>query len=143
MAILAKRAGKIEPDGTGDELKEAGDEWVNALEAAVLNDDSVVGRWTSVPSGLEPALLSLRDAAWCTNRKVNQVPAGEFANDPAKAAERLSILVATEELHDTCVRILSAHSQDDATTADSDDLIGEDVVWLSIDNERRIVRVAP
>lgn len=143
VAILAKRAGKIGPDGTGDELKEAGDEWVNALEAAVLNDDSVVGRWTSVPSSLEPALLSLRDAAWSTNRKVNQVPAGEFANDPAKAAERLSILVATEELHDTCVRILSAHSQNDATAADSDDLIGEDVVWLSIDNERRIVRVAP
>ena len=143
VAILAKRAGKIGPEGTGDELKAAGDEWVNALEAAVLNDESVIGRWTSVPSGLEPALTSLRDAAWATNRKINQVPAGDFANDPAKAAERLSILVATEELHDTCVRILSAHAQDEAGQADTEALIGEDVVWLSIDNERRIVRVAP
>lgn len=143
VAILAKRAGKIGPDGTGDELKEAGDEWVNALEAAVLNDDSVVGRWTSVPSSLEPALICLRDAAWSTNRKINQIPAGEFANDPAKAAERLAVLVATEELNGTCVRILSAHGQDENAGVDSEDLIGEDVVWLSVDNERRIVRVAP
>ncbi|WP_426718910.1 ATP-dependent DNA helicase [Corynebacterium auriscanis] len=143
VAILAKRAGKIGPDDAGAELKEAGDEWVNALEAAVLNDESAVGRWTSVPSGLEPALTSLRDAAWSTNRKINQIPAGEFANDPAKAAERLAILVATEELNDTCVRILNAHDQNETTATTSEDLIGEDVVWLSNDNERKIVRVAP
>src|SRR5699024_9046746 len=35
IAILAKRTGKIGPDGTGDALTEALDEWVSALDGAV------------------------------------------------------------------------------------------------------------
>lgn len=142
IAILAKRTGKIGPDGTGDALTEALDEWVTALDGAIATDgDRIVGRWTGVPNGLEVPLGVLKDAAWKTNRQINSVPAGEFANDPAKAAERQALLVATEELNDTCVRVLEASTADAA--ADQEDLLGEDVVWLSADGNRKVVRVAP
>ena len=147
VAILAKRAEKIGPKDTGTDLEEACDAWTTALDEVIANSapvgtpDSVIGRWTSVPAGLEIPLATLRDAAWKANRKVSGVPASEFANDPAKAAERQAVMAATEDLHDTVVRILEASAPDAANNAD--DLLGEDVVWLSTDGQRKQVCVAP
>ena len=140
VAILAKRAGKLGPEGTGDDLQAAGDAWLEALRGELAITD-ITGRWTSVPSALEVPLTTLKDAAWKTNRQINAIPAGEVANDPEKAGERQAVLVATEELHDTCVRILDASSPEAAD--DSEDLLGEDVVWLSADHNRQVVYVAP
>lgn len=140
VAILAKRAGKLGPEGTGDDLQAAGDAWLEALRGELAVTD-ITGRWTSVPSALEVPLTTLKDAAWKTNRQINAIPAGEVANDPEKAGERQAVLVATEELHDTCVRILDASSPEAAD--DSEDLLGEDVVWLSADHNRQVVYVAP
>lgn len=140
IAILAKRAGKIGPAGTGDDLAAAGEKWLDQLRVELAASD-ITGRWTAVPPGLEQPLQELKDAAWKTNRQVHGVPAGEFANDPQQAGERQAVLVATEDLHDTCVRILDASRPDAAK--DADDLLGEDVVWLSADNNRQVVYTAP
>ena len=140
VAILAKRAGKLGLEGTGDDLQAAGDAWLEALRGELAVTD-ITGRWTSVPSALEVPLTTLKDAAWKTNRQINAIPAGEIANDPEKAGERQAVLVATEELQDTCVRILNASSPEAAD--DSEDLLGEDVVWLSADHNRQVVYVAP
>lgn len=147
VAILAKRADKIGSKDTGAELEEAGDAWSKALDAAIAGSspsgtpDSILGRWTHVPEGLDIPLAALRDAAWKVNRKISGIPAGEFANDPAKAAERQSVMAATEELHDTAQRVLDASTADAA--AEPDDLLGEDVVWLSTDGNRKQIFVAP
>ena len=147
IAILAKRTGKIGSKDTGDELTEALDNWVESLDAAMTAND-IRGRWTQVPAGLDVPLTVLKDAAWATNRKINAVPPAELANDPAKAAERQALLVSTEELHDTCVRVLDASrpgqpGQMEQTGANQEDVLGEDVVWLAADNDRKTVRVAP
>lgn len=147
VAILAKRVDKIAPKDAGADLEAAGEAWNNALDAAISSsaplgeEGSILGRWTEVPAGLDVPLSVLRDAAWTANRQINGVPAGEFSNDPEKAAERQALLAATEELHDTVVRILDASSPDAA--ARPDDLLGEDVVWLNADGGRKQVCVAP
>ncbi len=143
VAILAKRVSKLEPgddDSAGDDLATAGDNWLTALNEALATAD-ISGRWTAVPAGLESSLTALKDAAWAAHQSINSIPPGEFANDSAKAAERQALMVATEELHDTVVRVLHASSADPA--ADQEALLGEDVVWLSTDNNRRVVHVAP
>ncbi|MBC2681034.1 DEAD/DEAH box helicase [Corynebacterium sp. 4HC-13] len=147
VAILAKRANKIGSKDTGVELEEAGDAWSQALDSAIAHSapagtpGSVIGRWTEVPAGLVTPLSALRDAAWKVNRAISSIPAGEFANDPAQAAERQSVIAATEELHDTAQRVLDASSANAAERPD--DLLGEDVVWLSSDSSRKQIFVAP
>lgn len=164
IAVLAKRAAKLTvsgADAAGDALAEAGDRWTEALKtetAASKSNDrfgtGIEGRWTGVPENLQVPLAALRDAAWKTNRQVSGIPASEFANDSQKAAERLAVIVATEELNDTCVRILNASrvgegtddpQGEDSTTAE--DLLGEDVVWYTADagthGPKHVVRVAP
>lgn len=157
IAVLAKRAAKLAvsgADATGDELAEAGDRWTEALKAEAMasrNNDrfgtGIEGRWTGVPEALQVPLAALRDAAWKTNRQVSGIPASEFANDSKKAAERLAVIVATEELNDTCVRILNASRVGEGTSADAEDLLGEDVIWYTADSGPRapkhVVRVAP
>lgn len=159
IAVLAKRAAKLAvsgADAAGDELAEAGDRWTEALKAeaaASKNNDrfgtGIEGRWTGVPEGLQVPLAALRDAAWKTNRQVSGIPASEFANDSKKAAERLAVIVATEELNDTCVRILNASrvGEGNSAVAEDEDLLGEDVIWYTADSGPRapkhVVRVAP
>lgn len=118
VAILAKRVEKLAPKGgesgkdAGAELEDAGDAWNKALDSAIAasgpagSPDSIIGRWTEVPIGLDVSLAALRDAAWKANRMINGIPPGEFSNDPTQAAERQAILAATEELHDTVQRVL-------------------------------------
>ncbi len=179
IAVLAKRAAKLTVSGAdvaGDELAEAGDRWTEALKAEAAASRSndrfgtgIEGRWTSVPEGLQLPLAALRDAAWKTNRQVSGIPASEFANDSQKASERLAVIVATEELNDTCVRILNASrvgegdgseadersgnnggnnsGKNHGASEDAADLLGEDVVWYTADSgvrgPKHVVRVAP
>ncbi|MDR6277022.1 ATP-dependent DNA helicase [Corynebacterium suicordis] len=153
VAILAKRVEKLAPKGgesgkdAGAELEDAGDAWNKALDSAIAasgragSPDSIIGRWTEVPIGLDVSLAALRDAAWKANRMINGIPPGEFSNDPTQAAERQAILAATEELHDTVQRVLEASAPDAAEKAS--DLLGEDVVWLSSELKRKQIFVAP
>ncbi|MBF0580930.1 ATP-dependent DNA helicase [Corynebacterium sp. ED61] len=153
IAILAKRVEKLAPKAgeggkdAGSELEDAGDAWTKALDSAIAASEpvgrpgSIIGRWTGVPVGLDVTLASLRDAAWKANRTISGIPAGEFSNDPAQAAERQALIAATEELHDTAQRVLSASAPDAADKPA--DLLGEDVVWLSSDLKRKQIFVAP
>ena len=161
VAILARRCEKVGPDDCATELLGAGDTWTAEMEAAVTGGTAPDGRWTSVPVTLVEPLHALRDALWKTRSRL-QGSGGTGAldggadNDPEKTAEIFSCLAACEEMHDTVVRILEASPADateggdggndgDATdTADTaDSLLGEDVVWLSGDRQRRSVYVAP
>lgn len=160
VAIMAKRAAKLNGNSeAGDKLTAALDGWLDAVRQAVeetadrWNGSSLEGRWTSVPEQLIGPLKELRDTVWKANRSIAEAPPGEAAEDPEKSAERRAVLTGTEEIHDTVVRILNASAVGDGSdnSAGGDDLLGEDVVWLSVDRPygspvtagSPVVRVAP
>jgi ATP-dependent DNA helicase DinG len=166
VAILARRCEKVGPDDCASELLSAGDTWTAEIEAAVTAHTAPDGRWTSVPVTLVEPLHSLRDALWKTRSRLHgsggtgTAPGGSGSaadDDPEKTAEIFSCLSACEEMHDTVVRILEASpaeataettgggeaSESSEPSEPSDSLLGEDVVWLSGDRNRRSVYVAP
>jgi ATP-dependent DNA helicase DinG len=164
VAILARRCEKVGPDDCASELLSAGDAWTAEMEAAVTARTAPDGRWTSVPVTLVEPLHALRDALWKTRSRLQGSggtgnPAGGADNDPEKTAEIFSCLSACEEMHDTVVRILEASPAEATDGGDgpgggdggdggepadaTDSLLGEDVVWLSGDRQRRSVYVAP
>lgn len=162
VAILARRCEKVGPDDCAAELLTAGDTWTAEIEAAVTAHTAPEGRWTSVPITLVEPLHALRDALWKTRSRLQSTggasgsPGSAVSEaDQEKSAEIFSCLTACEEMHDTVVRILEASpaeggdgsgdaaSETSETSETSDDLLGEDVVWLSGDRNRRSVYVAP
>ncbi|MDN6326160.1 MAG: ATP-dependent DNA helicase, partial [Corynebacterium sp.] len=162
VAILARRCEKVGPDDCAAELLTAGDTWTAEIEAAVTAHTAPEGRWTSVPITLVEPLHALRDALWKTRSRLQGTggasgsPGSAVSEaDQEKSAEIFSCLTACEEMHDTVVRILEASpaeggdgsgdaaSETSETSETSDDLLGEDVVWLSGDRNRRSVYVAP
>lgn len=161
VAILARRCEKVGPDDCAAELLAAGDTWTAEIEAAVTAHSAPDGRWTSVPVTLVEPLHALRDALWKTRSRLHGSggtggPGGSAGaeNDPEKTAEIFSCLSGCEEMHDTVVRILEASpaeagaepaesSESTETAEPADSLLGDDVVWLSGDRNRRSVYVAP
>lgn len=149
-AILARRCEKVGPQDCAAELLTAADGWTAEIEASVTAGTAPDGRWTSVPVTLVEPLHALRDALWTTRSRLNGTGGvgsaggpGTEDRDPEKAAELFSCLSACEEMHDTVVRILDASPVDAGDSPGTDSLLGEDVVWLSGDRNRRSVYVAP
>ncbi|WP_273661233.1 ATP-dependent DNA helicase [Corynebacterium heidelbergense] len=176
IAILAKRVQKLGLEADGDDLQTAGDGWLDALNQALLQRD-ITGRWTGIPAGLDGPLRELKDTVWKVNRSMFAMDPSEYVSEPERAAERQSLMVSTEEMHDTIVRILeaspalsgpggaaaSASSAQSPSAAESrggarsaaggdvapslassdDPLLGEDVVWLTGEDNRRVIAVAP
>lgn len=161
VAILAKRVAKLLPKEDKLDLEEAGTRWSQALDKAIASSepaghpDSVIGRWVTVPEEMQVPLSALRDAAWKANQQLRAINPSELAQQPEQSAERQALVAATEELHDTIVRIIdaapsmatapdrdntSAHSRSDAPAAEA---LGDDVVWLSTQGDRKRVLVAP
>lgn len=163
VAILARRCEKVGPEDCAAELLTAADSWTTEIEAAVTAGTAPEGRWTSVPATLGEPLHALRDALWKTRSRLHGTGGTSGSpdateNDPEKSAEIFSCLSACEEMHDTVVRILEASpaEADEAggtgkageaggasESEPADSLLGEDVVWLSGDRNRRSVYVAP
>ncbi|QNP93157.1 ATP-dependent DNA helicase [Corynebacterium zhongnanshanii] len=132
ISIVAKRAGNLLPKDSdaGDRLLAALENWTQTLDeqlnAYPNNSDTPLHRkWDGLPQHFELALTSLKEAAWTLNRSISSLEP-----DEDKAAERQAMKAATEEIHDTVVRILSITGSQD------------DVVWLASEEKKNIC-VAP
>ncbi|GGG25138.1 ATP-dependent DNA helicase DinG [Rhodococcoides trifolii] len=103
---------------------------------AALLDECTAGRWEELPDGAGHTLAAIRDSAWSVRSAIG--PADKA--DADAAAARTAAIAAIDEVHDTAVRILETYQEPDPAKR-------RDVVWLSVDDfrgvVRRVVRVAP
>lgn len=126
-----KRSAKLIDEREIDRLNESAEDWAGVLA------EMPVGRWERLPDAVPPSLAGLRDALWAARTAIGPVKPGMAASDPEAAAARNAALNVLEELHDTCVRVLSAFN-------DPDPAKRHDVVWLTEDERRgRLIHVAP
>ena len=103
ITLAANRALKL---GSGERLGGAAAGLAETL--ATLPE----GRLTSLDEATTSTLTGLRDDLWSTRLEIADVPEGEVAHDPEKAAERINLSNHLEELHDAVVRILDAEASD-------------------------------
>ncbi|MGU3437745.1 ATP-dependent DNA helicase [Actinomycetes bacterium M1A6_2h] len=103
---------------------------------AALLDECQAGRWEELPDGAGHVLATIRDSAWSVRSAIGPAEKG----DADAAAARTAAVAAIDEVHDTAVRILETYQESDPAKR-------RDVVWLSVDDfrgvVRRVVRVAP
>lgn len=128
VSIVAKRAEKLLPKDSdaADQLIAALDNWTATItEAMHTHGEALQLKWDGVPEAFVLPLTTLRDAAWTLNRTLTSLEANEDTS-----AERQAMTAATEEIHDTVVRILDTGASE------------EDVVWLSSDDKKSVF-VAP
>ncbi len=128
---VARRCGKLLDDETTDALHGAGEFLGELLEEAPPRE------WTRLPSGMAPALASLRDRLWQARDAIGP---NVGVSDGSAAAARSAALTSLEDTHDTVVRILGAFDQPDESKR-------RDVVWVAhekVGNDTRpVLRIAP
>ena len=134
VSAALRRCGKLVEEEILDRLAGAGDGLADLIE------DLRGGRWEELPGGAGSVLAAVRDAAWAVRSAIGPAERGAAASDPDAAAARTAALAAIDDVHDTAVRILE-------TFQETDPAARRDVVWLSVDEfrgvVRRVVRVAP
>ncbi len=131
VTAAARRCTKLVDDRDVDRLLEAAD----ALTLALTEVEP--GRWEALPGPVGGPLTAVRDAALACRSAIGGVKPGQHAGDPEGAAARTAALALLEEVHDTCVRVLTAYDEPDPAKR-------RDVVWLADEERRgRLVRVAP
>ncbi|MFW0872944.1 ATP-dependent DNA helicase [Rhodococcoides corynebacterioides] len=134
VSAALRRCGKLVEEEILDRLAGAGDGLADLIE------DLRGGRWEELPGGAGSVLAGVRDAAWAVRSAIGPAERGAAASDPDAAAARTAALAAIDDVHDTAVRILE-------TFQETNPAARRDVVWLSVDEfrgvVRRVVRVAP
>ncbi|GAB90192.1 ATP-dependent DNA helicase [Gordonia rhizosphera] len=128
---VTRRCGKLLDDETTDALQGAGE-----LLGELL-DEAPPREWTRLPSGVAPALASLRDRLWQARDAIGP---NVGVSDGSAAAARSAALTSLEDTHDTVVRVLGAFDQPDESKR-------RDVVWVAHDkvgnDTRPVLRIAP
>ncbi len=131
VTAAARRCTKLVDDRDVDELLAAAD----ALTLVLT--EVPIGRWEALPAGAGAPLAAVRDAAWACRTAIGPARAPQLGTDPEAAAARTAALALLDEVHETCVRVLTGYDEPDPVRR-------KDVVWLTEDDRRgRLVRVAP
>ncbi|MFT3662957.1 MAG: ATP-dependent DNA helicase [Gordonia sp. (in: high G+C Gram-positive bacteria)] len=134
VTYVSRRAGKLISVQTAETLATA------AEQLEELLDQARVGEWLRLPAGAAEILVSLRDRLWEARTEIS--PAGEKnPSDPDAASSRQMAISATENLHDTVVRILTVFGEPDPAKR-------FDVIWLAEERlrggeVRRSLHIAP
>ncbi|WP_454162978.1 ATP-dependent DNA helicase [Gordonia iterans] len=134
VGYVSRRAGKLISTETAETLAGA------AAQLEELLDEARVGEWLRLPAGAAEVLASLRDRLWEARSEIS--PAGEKKPaDPDATAARQMAISATENLHDTVVRILTVFGEADPAQR-------HDVIWLAEERIRggdtkRSLHIAP
>ena len=121
----AQRCGKVVDERTADRLKEA------AEGLGLVLDEAEPRRLEELPQDLAGAFRAVRDAAHPCVLALGS----ERKEDLETGSARKLALAVTEEVHDTAVRLLDAF--------DGPEDQRHDVVWISGEQQRTSVRVAP
>ncbi|MFT4200228.1 ATP-dependent DNA helicase [Gordonia sp. (in: high G+C Gram-positive bacteria)] len=133
ITLAARRAAKLIDEELVDDVVGGGELLDQLLEEASPR------LLTSLPTGWDSALASLRDRLWRARSGIGPVRAAGNSDGDAAAA-RSAALTALDELHDAAVRVLTAFDEPDATKR-------RDVVWLAEEKTksgtRRVLRIAP
>ncbi|WP_440711915.1 ATP-dependent DNA helicase [Gordonia sp. FQ] len=123
VSYVSRRAGKLISTETAETLAGA------AQQLELLLDDARVGEWLRLPAGAAEVLASLRDRLWEARTEIAPTDKSQPADADAAASRQMAIS-ATENLHDTVVRILTVFTEPDPAKR-------RDVIWLS---EERLPR---
>ncbi|MFT3714773.1 MAG: ATP-dependent DNA helicase [Gordonia sp. (in: high G+C Gram-positive bacteria)] len=153
LHYVTRRAGRLIDPETADALTGA------ATQLEELLDEARTGEWLRLPGGADDVLASLRDRLWSARTEIRPSSdsfrqaqgagggpgagggRGQKGGDQDAAAARQMAVSATENLHDTVVRILQHFAEPDPAKR-------RDVVWLAEDRlrngtTRRSLYVAP
>ena len=134
VGYVSRRAGKLISTETAETLAGA------AAQLEELLDEARVGEWLRLPAGAAEVLASLRDRLWEARSEI--APTGEKKPaDPDATAARQMAISATENLHDTVVRIFTVFGEADPAKR-------HDVIWLAEERIRggdtkRSLHIAP
>lgn len=134
LTYVSRRTGKLISAETAESLAGA------AAQLEELLDDARPGEWTRLPGGAAEVLAALRDRLWETRTEIAPTDKSK-SGDPDAAAARQLAVSATENLHDTVVRILGVFAEPDVAKR-------RDVVWLAEERlkggqSRRSLYIAP
>ncbi|MFT3899654.1 MAG: ATP-dependent DNA helicase [Gordonia sp. (in: high G+C Gram-positive bacteria)] len=134
ITLAARRAAKLIDDELVDDVIGGGELLEQLLE------DAAPRLLTSLPTGWDSALASLRDRLWRARSGIGPVRSAPGDSDGEAAAARSAAVTALEELHDAAVRVLTSFEEADPTKR-------RDVVWLAEERtksgSRRVLRIAP
>jgi ATP-dependent DNA helicase DinG len=129
VAIAVRRCGKLVDDAASDRLQEASE------GLALVLEDLPAGRMDVLPTALEGALKTVRDAAHACVTALGS----DRKEDVGEATARRLARSMVEEIHGTADRVLDVFDEDLAHR--------RDVVWCSSDrfggNRPPMVHVAP
>ncbi|HNP57707.1 MAG TPA: ATP-dependent DNA helicase [Gordonia sp. (in: high G+C Gram-positive bacteria)] len=133
VTLAARRAAKLIDEELVDDVIGGGE-----LIGSLL-DDAAPRLLTSLPTGWDSALASLRDRLWRARSGIGPVRSSGDTDGDAAAA-RSAAITSLEELHDAAVRVLTAFNESDPAKR-------RDVVWLAEESQRsgtrRVLRIAP
>ena len=135
LTFVSRRAGKLISTETAETLGKAAEQLEDLL------DDARTGEWLRFPAGAADVLASLRDRLWEARTEIRPTESAAAKGDADAAAARQMAVSATENLHDTVVRVLN-------NFAEADPAKRRDVVWLAEErmkngNTRRSLYIAP